>query len=93
MSVDYRHAVYPRLILTKEKVMKDETAFPTCVSTDNSGGLNYGSSGITIRDYFASAALPALIANAAREVPRQEMMELATAAYKLADAMLEARNR
>ena len=43
-------------------------------------------SGITIRDYFAAAALPALTANSG-----SPSADIAGWCYELADAMLEAR--
>ncbi len=45
--------------------------------------------GITLRDYFAAKALPGLLAHPASDSHGER--ELATQAYHLADAMLEAR--
>lgn len=45
-------------------------------------------SALTLRDQFAMAALPALIAD---ERPRRTVCEATASAYRFADAMLEAR--
>ena len=64
-------------------------AFPTpgsCCGED---------SGMTLRDYFAAAALPGALGNIAAGqngvVESNDLSELAKAAYALADAMLEQR--
>ncbi len=67
-------------------------AFPTCVSADNSGGLNYGKDGISVRDYFASAALQGyLAAHADPETRLPTQTEIAGWCYDMATRMLEAR--
>lgn len=70
------------------------TAFPTCVSADNSGGLNTGTNGMSLRDWFAGQAIMGLMANS--DLP--DLFEKgfaphksAEVAYMVADAMLEVR--
>lgn len=61
-------------------------AFP--VTEQN--GANYGDCGMTLRDYFAAAALPAILA----QVNFHDFRGLANAsslAYQVADSMLEDR--
>lgn len=49
-------------------------------------------SGVTIRDYFAAAALQGLMGRAWGEVPTKELFNIwAKSSYAIADAMLEAR--
>lgn len=50
----------------------------------------YGREGMTLRDYFAGEALGALIQSSAPRGPDASKL-LARAAYRAADAMLEAR--
>ena len=62
------------------------------------GGLDVGShTGMSLRDYFAAAALPALIARDAGMTKGNSSFErrpeLARIAYELADAMLEERQK
>jgi hypothetical protein len=59
-------------------------AFPWTDAADDSG-----STGMTLRDYFAAKAMPALIA----ESPNADDDIIAQLAYGLADAMLIARNK
>jgi len=47
--------------------------------------------GMTLRDYFATAAMTGMFANAALDVV--EFADVAHDAYLIADAMLEARNK
>jgi len=66
--------------------MKDNTpAFPTGIITDDVGLIVGGSNGMNLRDYFAAKAMQALIDNDGL------FSEIPTQAYKLADAMMEAR--
>jgi hypothetical protein len=72
--------------------MKDESAFPTGIITDDKGIIIGGSNGMSLRDYFAAKALQGFIAYATAKgiyVPPDD--ELANASYQLADAMLKAR--
>jgi hypothetical protein len=71
--------------------MKNDPAFPHtakyCIGHDVNGAPIYGEDsfpGMTLRDYFAGQA----IKMAAHRTPEQ----IATEAYRLADAMLDARN-
>jgi hypothetical protein len=59
-------------------------AFPTTDFT-HAGQIIPGSEGMTLRDYFAAKAMQGLMDAA---VP---MLEIADEAYKMADAMLRAR--
>lgn len=68
------------------------TAFPTL---DANREEDYGTRGMSLRDYFAAKALQGLISTAG--APRLLGLsgcenETASAAYKLADAMLAARS-
>ncbi len=63
-------------------------AFPTSVSADDSGGLNYGEPGMTLRDYFASKAMQPIFQEDEND---QTFEEMAERAYAYADAMLAAR--
>ena len=47
--------------------------------------------GMTLRDYFAAKAMQGLQANARDEVMEMRYWEIASYAYKMADAMMEAR--
>lgn len=61
---------------------KDQNAFPVTYGND---GVEHG---MTLRDYFAAAALQGLIVNN----PDWTMRGYADAAYQHADAMLKERN-
>ena len=67
-------------------------AFPTVM--ENRPG-DYGSEGMTLRDYFAAKAIPIAAGglNQREEnfVRPDQYLQLAQDAYKLADAMLKAR--
>jgi hypothetical protein len=67
-------------------IMNNPAAFPRPFS----GTTQYAQDGMTLRDYFAAKAMQAFIASPLLKV---ELGEYATAlsAYKVADAMLEAR--
>lgn len=47
----------------------------------------------TLRDYFAAAALPALIAYGREAGIRSDLNTIAECAYDMADAMLKARSK
>jgi hypothetical protein len=47
-------------------------------------------SGMTLRDYFAAKAMQALLSNP--ECPLGPLSQVPSAAYEMADAMLEARD-
>jgi len=71
------------------KIDDGGSAFPHLPYASDSQNWSDGSSGISLRDYFAAAALPM--------IPHVgcggdlDSNELAQAAYQIADAMLEAR--
>lgn len=64
--------------------MIHEPAFPV----SESNGANYGTPGMTLRDYFAAKAMQAGISH---NRPAADAEGWAKWAYKMADAMLEAR--
>lgn len=71
--------------------MKNESAFPTGIITDDKGLIIGGSNGMTLRDYFAAKAMQALIA-AGGPTPTGGWPTYAErTAYLIADAMLKAR--
>ena len=63
----------------------NEPAFP------NEGFNGWGEpfKGMTLRDYFASKAMQAMLEN--NECPLAPLTEIPEASYKMADAMLKAR--
>jgi hypothetical protein len=69
-------------------------AFPQTL-TDNQGRMDtahdYGLSGMTLRDYFASAALTAIIQKLKIHEDRQN--EYAAFAYEIADQMIQQRSK
>jgi hypothetical protein len=69
----------------------NEPAFPSAVSADTLGGLNYSPfPGATLRDYFAAHALTGVLVHphATDGSPQQ----IADVAYAIADAMLRRRS-
>ena len=67
-------------------------AFPTDL-LDNYGHVSGYSHGMTLRDYFAAKAMQATVqAWISRSIYPSTDFEVAENAYKIADAMLEARN-
>jgi hypothetical protein len=62
---------------------------------DNQGGPAFprtehpNETGMTLRDYFAAQMLASVMSATSRSIPDPKM--IATACYKVADAMLEAR--
>ena len=75
------------------------TAFPTSVSADSCGGLNYGDSGMSLRDWFAAMALQGVVVDRGTwSIPTDADTERIAAnraqtAYTLADAMLKERSK
>lgn len=63
---------------------QDNSAFPLHMHGD------YGK-GMTLRDYFAAAALQGFLANSSNEFVMLPHVNLASEAYMVADAMLAAR--
>lgn len=68
----------------------DDTSFPAFPVQDAS---KWQAHGISMRDYFAAAALPAIIQTCANDTPLWGTIAqmFARRAYEVADAMLEAR--
>jgi len=68
----------------------NEPAFPTGFITDpRNGKIIGGSNGMTLRDYFAAKAMQSVIDQ--QDVFRGEVDNTAWLAYRIADAMLKAR--
>jgi hypothetical protein len=65
--------------------MNNIPAFPFPAYTYPNGEIIHGESGMTLRDYFAAKALPFLMS------AYEDMDAIAGVAYKMADAMLKAR--
>ena len=63
--------------------MNNPPAFPTTMH--NYGDGKYASHGMTLRDYFAAKSLPPLMSS------YEDIDGIAGAAYKMADAMMKAR--
>lgn len=70
-------------------------AFPMLRNhVDTMRGLNIDSNGLTVRDYFAAKALQGILANYSGHIGTDhpsENMNIALAAYSMADTMLKAR--
>lgn len=82
--------------------MTDKPAFPRPFSRDVDAGIFFdGQEGMTLRDYFAGQALVGFCANPQLSKdfvklnigPRENNKWHGETAYKMADAMLEARER
>ena len=73
-------------------------AFPFVIELDDNKSMAY-SHGMTLRDYFAAKALNGMFANPDDSHENYDLSydnyvkEIARCAYKMADAMLEARNK
>ena len=63
-------------------------AFPFPAYTYPNGEINHGESGMTLRDYFAARAMAADMTDGIHE---KDFGWAAARAYKIADAMLKAR--
>lgn len=79
-----------------EQANNGGNAFPQPDTYHANGQIEYGSTGMTLRDYFAAKALPPLIMKLNYEgLLRKQCPEdyemYAAVAYELADAMLKAR--
>ena len=67
--------------------MNNPPAFPTGIITDGKGKIIGGSNGMTLRDYFAAKAMPQCFeVSTTTDIAAKE-------AYKMADAMLAAREQ
>jgi hypothetical protein len=76
-----------------ENLQKGGRAFPcdSIVERDDNGhmhGKEISSGGMTLRDYFAAKAMQGELSGAD---PLQSVVNIATRAYAIADAMLKAR--
>jgi len=68
--------------------MKEITAFPFVASDDTGMIIN---TGMTMRDYFAAKAMQGMLSeNSGIRYPTDELVDFA---YKVADAMMEARKQ
>ena len=71
--------------------MNNPHAFPKLPITKNSNGeILYQSDGMTLRDYFAAKAMQGLLSDPDWRIDLP-FSATASAAYKMADAMLKAR--
>ena len=68
---------------------KNGPAFPTTIVTH--AGRTISNEGMTLRDYFAAKAMQAFITRETKFNP--DLMMYVGAAYDVADAMLEERNK
>ena len=57
------------------------------------GGVITDINGMDLRDYFASKALPELMARSGGYWSDEQLLQYAVLAYKQADAMMEAREK
>jgi hypothetical protein len=64
--------------------MNNPPAFPQLVLSNNGA---YVEGGMTLRDYFAAKAMQGILADPSTP----EIMDIAGAAYEVADAMMKAR--
>ena len=69
--------------------MSDIPAFPTQI--DNHA--HYGTQGMTLRDYFAAKAMQDFAINLGAKSDDEWFDQAAQASYRLADAMLKAREK
>lgn len=72
---------------TTDRAPTGGQAFPTSTHQDGPYG------GMTLRDYFAARALPVCMSVKGTGDPQTQARVVATMAYLMADAMLEARDR
>lgn len=72
-----------------QQQLPDEPAFPVPDSHYANGEIQFGSSGMTLRDYFAGQALAGMMASGDIFAPDSA----ASCAYVLADSMLKERRR
>jgi hypothetical protein len=71
--------------------MNNPPAFPFPAYTYPNGEINHGESGMTLRDYFAAKALPAVYEQVCRGITGGGFARIANLSYDIADAMLKAR--
>lgn len=68
---------------------QDEPAFPTCDVLHPNGQIQYGSIGLTKREYFAAMAMQGLLAHD----PTYEFTEIASDSVKMTDALIAELNK
>jgi hypothetical protein len=68
--------------------MKNEPAFPNCI--DNGVTVKYHT-GMTLRDYFAAKAMQNFLSTVGWNSDQKWFDEISVGAYRMADAMLKAR--
>ena len=68
------------------------SAFPRPASEAHSHGMHSAQEGMTLRDYFASKAMQPLMAHSGGYWDDDNLYGYAFMAYKMADAMLKARD-
>jgi len=66
-------------------------AFPKSDIALDSGQVLYRESGMTLRDYFAAKAMHGTLFHIEKVLKQDEMQGLANMSYRMADAMLKAR--
>ncbi len=71
--------------------MVGESAFP--VKTDMADGSSIESMGMSLRDYFAAKAMQGLLSDPNAGMLDDDMNHWAALSYKMADAMLRAREK
>lgn len=70
--------------------IRNPPAFPVKMKSVDGSSSTY--LGMTLRDYFAAKAMAALITTPLEDWPKDLPISTSAAAYKIADAMLGARN-
>jgi hypothetical protein len=65
-------------------------AFPVNTEWDYGGEQGYKTAGMNLRDYFAAKAMQGIVDSSVES--GLETIQIAESAYRIADAMMEARN-
>ena len=77
--------------------MKNQPAFPHTHLGIHKGALSYEDTdyedGMTLRDYFAKAAMQGFLAFVGPDIEADSMETIARMAYDMADAMMEQREK
>lgn len=71
-----------KIMTEQERLTRNKSAFPTCGYTE----------GMTLRDYFAAKAMQSLVVTDIANTTDAPLLNVAKAAYAMADAMLIVRN-
>ena len=69
----------------------NQPAFPTGFITDDKGIVISGSNGMTLRDYFAAKAMQNFRDQIGSQSDQEWFDKVAEGAYRMADAMMKAR--